>query len=118
MFIKSFVWQLLYQLSLSDRIACQDYRTDILFPVCQFCMVITMSTLARQTKTDTCANSVDPDETTRNEPSHQALHCLPFCFFFFFYFRLNPIFVSVDMSKFKDESVHLRNSGMKWLNRL
>ena len=32
-------------------------------------------------KTDTCANSVDPDETTRrNEPSHQDLQCLPFCF--------------------------------------
>ena len=24
-------------------------------------------------------NSVDPDETARNEPSHQDLHCLPFC---------------------------------------
>ena len=28
---------------------------------------------SRQTKTDTCANSVDPDETARNEPSHQDL---------------------------------------------
>ena len=32
---------------------------------------------ARQIKTSTCANSVDPDETARNEPSHQELHCLP-----------------------------------------
>ena len=24
------------------------------------------------------ANSVDPDETAHNEPSHQDLHCLPF----------------------------------------
>ena len=39
---------------------------------------------ARQTKTDTCANSVDPDETvpemTGNEPSDHVLHCLPSCF--------------------------------------
>ena len=26
------------------------------------------------------ANSVDPDETAHNEPSHQDLHCLPFLF--------------------------------------
>ena len=31
-------------------------------------------------KLDTCANCVDPDETANNEQSHQALHCLPFCF--------------------------------------
>ena len=29
-----------------------------------------------------CANSVDPDETVRYGPSHQNLHCLPFCFWF------------------------------------
>ena len=23
--------------------------------------------------------SLDPDEIARNEPSHQDLHCLPFC---------------------------------------
>ena len=28
------------------------------------------------------ANNVDPDETAHNEPSHQDLHCLPFCFDF------------------------------------
>ena len=33
-----------------------------------------------QTEPDTYANSVDPDETTHNEPSHQTLHCLPFYF--------------------------------------
>ena len=27
------------------------------------------------TKTDTYANSVDPDETAHNEPSHLDLHC-------------------------------------------
>ena len=36
--------------------------------------------------TNITANSVDPDETGRNEPSHQDLHCLPFFFFFFFLF--------------------------------
>ena len=25
------------------------------------------------------ANSVDPDETAHNEPSHQDIRCLPFC---------------------------------------
>ena len=36
----------------------------------------------RQTKTDTFANSLDPDETACNEPSHQGLQCLSFCFWF------------------------------------
>ena len=39
---------------------------------------ITLSAL--QTKTDTCANSVDPDEMALNEPFHLDLHCLPFWF--------------------------------------
>ena len=33
-----------------------------------------------QITTDTFANSVDPDETARNELSHQDLHCLLYCF--------------------------------------
>ena len=36
-----------------------------------------------QTNTDTCANSVDRDETARNEPSHRDLHCSLFIFFLF-----------------------------------
>ena len=32
---------------------------------------------ARQTKTIICENSVDSDETARNQPSHQDLNCLP-----------------------------------------
>ena len=32
-----------------------------------------------------------------------------------FDFRLKPLFVSVDMSNFKDGRVHFRNSGMKGL---
>ena len=42
------------------------------------CFHLSFSSL--QTNTNTCANSVDPDETARNEPSHQDLHCLQFCF--------------------------------------
>ena len=34
------------------------------------------------TKTDTCANSADLDETAHNEPSHLGLRCLPFIFCF------------------------------------
>ena len=29
---------------------------------------------------DALANSADPDEMAHNKPSHQDLHCLPFCF--------------------------------------
>ena len=40
-------------------------------------LYLTLSAL--QTVTDTFANSVDPDETAHNEPSHQHLHCILFC---------------------------------------
>ena len=33
-------------------------------------------------KNNVFANSVDSDETAQNEPSHQDLHCLLFCFHF------------------------------------
>ena len=53
-------------------------------------------------------NCVDPDEMACQEPSHQDLHCLPFCFDF----KQKPHFASVDLSKSRmGESV--RNSGMK-----
>ena len=42
---------------------------------------LTLSAL--QTNTDTFANSADPDETARIEPSHQDLHCLPFSYLLF-----------------------------------
>ena len=38
-----------------------------------------------------------------------------FAILIFFYFRPKPLFASVDISKFKDGRVHLRNSGMKQL---
>ena len=37
-----------------------------------------------QTKPNTCANSVDPDEMARNEPSHQDLHCF---YYYYYYFK-------------------------------
>ena len=52
--------------SADDRLSCGKF---LFFSVCK-----------EQTKTDTCANSVDPDEMACNKPSHQDLHCLPFCF--------------------------------------
>ena len=65
-----------------------------------------------QTKTNTCANSVDQDEMAHNEPSHLDLHCLSF------YFRLKPLFASMDKSKFKKKRVHFRNSGMNVLKHV
>ena len=35
-----------------------------------------------------------------------------------FDFRLKPLFASVDMAKFRDGRVHLKNSGMKGLNNV
>ena len=33
-----------------------------------------------QSDTDTFAIGANPDETARNEPVHQDLHSLPFCY--------------------------------------
>ena len=44
----------------------------------EVCLYLILSYL--QTKTGILGNSVDPDEMTRNEPSHQYLPCLPFSF--------------------------------------
>ena len=63
---------------------------------------------ALQTKPDACANSVDPDETA-SEPSHQDLHCLPFCFDFWLTF----LFATIDVSKFNDGNAHFIKSGWK-----
>ena len=49
-------------------------------PIHSFIITFAVLTLsALQTKIDSFANSVDPDETAHNEPSHLDLHCLPFC---------------------------------------
>ena len=64
---------------------------------CNCCfMSVTISSI--QTKTYTIANSVDPDETARDEPSHQDLHCLSFEFGI-----LNATVICTDdMAKIKD----------------
>ena len=59
-----------------------------------------------------CKQCVDPDETAHNEPSHQDLHCLPFCSSFTTVTRL----AAMHVSKRKDGIVHFRNLGMKGLN--
>ena len=51
------------------------------------------------------ANSVDPSETAHHEPSHQDLHCLPFCFDF----GLRHLFGTMVLARFKDGRVHDRN---------
>ena len=61
-------------------------------------------------KTSTCANNVDPDESARNKPSHQNLHCLPF-HFFFLYFSLKPLITSVDKSKLRMEESTSETEG-------
>ena len=63
----------------------------------------------RQTKTDTCAFNVVPDETARDD---QDVHCL----LLFFNFSLKPLFAPLDMFKFNDGRVHFRNAGIKELN--
>ena len=70
----------------------------------------------RRPKSDTCANSVDPDETAHNEPSHQDPHCLS-SFFFFFFILGRSSFVSVSMYIFNDARVHIRNSGAQGLKK-
>ena len=65
-----------------------------------------------QINTDTIANCADPDDTACNKPSYQNLHCLPFCYWIFDW---NP-FLQLDVSKFRDGKVHVRNSGVKVLN--
>ena len=54
----------------------------------------------RLTKTDTCANSADPDEMACYKPSPNCPVCHSVC-----EFRLKLLFASVKMSKFKDGRV-------------
>ena len=66
-----------------------------------------------QTSTHTSANSADPDETARNEPSHQDLHCFPFWYWFL---TETPI-CNNDEFKIKDGKLHFINSGLKGLSQ-
>ena len=55
--------------------------------------------------------TVDPDETAYKESSRQDSHWLSV-------FWLRPSFAIINVSKFGDERVHFRNSGMKRLKEL
>ena len=57
-----------------------------------------------QTEIDTFANIADPDETARNESSHQDEHCFPFCNF-------RPLFATMDVSNFCEGRIRVSNSG-------
>ena len=97
------------------------------FPSCH-----ALNLSARQNKSDIFANSVYPDETARNRPSHQDLHSLPFCLVgvvavvvlvvVVLNFRLKILFASMDMSKFKNEIVQKlkgkRVKGSHYANRI
>ena len=52
---------------------CETFQTQV-------CISILYNPFIRWTKNDTCTNSLYPDETPHNEPSHQDLLCLPFWF--------------------------------------
>ena len=73
-----------------------------------------LTTFTLQTKTNSFANKVDPDETARNEPSHLDLHCLPLCWFGYMYSWLSLLAI-MKLSKFKVRRAHFKNLGMKGL---
>ena len=68
---------------------------------------LSLTLSAWQTKTDTIANSDDPDEMVCD----QDLHCLSFCFWF-----LTDLLICI--SKYKAGRVHIRNSWVKGLTLL
>ena len=61
--------------------------------------------MSLQINTDTFADSADPDDTA------QDLHCLPF----YYWFKTETVFATLDVSEFRDVRVHIRNSGVKKL---
>ena len=73
-------------------------------PVCFF---------SQAEQTSTCANSVDPDETARHEPSHQDLQCLSF--FFFRFLTETPVYISgqVQFQEWKCPLQKLRSERIK-----
>ena len=95
-----------------------------------------LSLSVRQSKTEICANSLDPHETPCNEPSHHDMHSLHFCLLLLLLlllllfkelllllslslllllFKEKTLFASMDKPKFKNGKVYLRNSGMEGL---
>ena len=43
-------------------------------------ILLTLTFSSLKINADDFANSADPDDTAQHKPSHQDLHCLPFCF--------------------------------------
>ena len=72
---------------------------------------------SQQSNTYTFGNSADPDEMALNEPSHQDLYCLQFCYSFLT--ETETLFETdlTDLPKFRKGRVHVKNSGVKWLNK-
>ena len=68
---------------------------------------------ARQTKTCTCANSVDQ---MRRVVTRRLIRIYTVCHSVLD-FGLKPLFASVDKCKFKNRRVYSRNSGMKGLTQ-
>ena len=60
-----------------------------------------------ETKSDTYANIIEPDEMGRIEPYHLDLHSLPF----FYKFLTCHVVCKFDVSNFKVRRVHFRNYG-------
>ena len=67
---------------------------------------------AMQAKPENCTDCVGLNETALSEPPRPDLHLLRLCSF---YFRLKPLFQSIDMSKFKTGRVHCSEPMMKGL---
>ena len=66
---------------------------------------VTLTFSALRTKINTAGNSIDPNETVLNEPSHQEKYCLPFLFVFW----LTLLITTMDnVSSFKDSWAHIR----------
>ncbi len=75
-------WNILYTCTLVEHLAKNrlwswwtSWTILSTVPTLQMRMIITLSTLHTSIKR-TFENSADPDDTARNEPSHQDLHCL------------------------------------------
>ena len=104
-----------------------------------FFFVFVLTRSARQTKSGTFANSIDPDQTARNELSHQDLHWLAvllfisisrsvrggsavfffffffFCFLFFFLFFWGVFFACSSISAVLFDTEGSRSCCICWV---
>ena len=91
----------LYERPKKIQISLQAFRINILFSSdtgAFYCEKRGHSTLSSlQINMNTSANSVDPDETARNEPSYQDIYCLSL----YYWLLTKPLFVTTDVSEFR-----------------